>query len=745
MKRIINLSKYILALTIFVFVIFTVVFFISGDAFAAVPGCSSANVRWANSSNRIYIEGGGTCTLTDVKTLGSASMPLTLVDPVGKIWHLGANIVIEDGSKLILHGSAVGGDVDELRLKSNNVASSTDNIVFIRADWGYIDMNSTKVTSWDDSLGGPDTEYDIYKRSYIQVRSRLEDLGGGTTTPRESRMDIKASDVGYLGYLGSEKYGLSWKVLGSGSIGPSIFDTVGVYGDIVDSKIHHNYFGIYTYGGEAMTFIDNEINDNIVYGLDPHDDSDFLVIEGNNVHHNGYHGIICSRRCNNLTIKNNISSYNGGNGIMFHRSVTDSLVAENETKYNGDSGIALFESHNNRVATNTSEFNLRGIRLSVGSSDNIIENNIFSDNTKQGIFLYKGSNIPVSGDGRVKSNIFRNNTANDNGLFAARIKESDSNIFENNNFIGNGFGAYLAMGNPTGNIFLNNFFKDNGTKYNIKLFSAPGTIIEGNTIEGSKYGIMISSTVGAMISDNDVASSTNTGIRLQRGSTGNTVTGNTIRGNTRGLDLVDGSNANSVSLNNIIHNTSYAVYIYASDSNILEKNTLTGNSHNFYYAKFDATNTVKDSESFTVKIGDLLSSMTILATDNTIFDSNKNLSTKTHSTSSSILLNQAKVGKARVSFEKFDFTVTPQTDDLLIDVSFWKTIDDLKKKWIASNNSTSTVTASHVVGDLSPGVVYKVLVDGVIVDTLTADPSGRISFNHTDVFLTPKIFIVERI
>lgn len=29
---------------------------------------------------------------------------------------------------------------------------------------------------------------------------------------------------------------------------PEIFDTVNVYGNIYDSDIHHNYFGMYSYG-----------------------------------------------------------------------------------------------------------------------------------------------------------------------------------------------------------------------------------------------------------------------------------------------------------------------------------------------------------------------------------------------------------------------------------------------------------------------------------------------------------------
>ena len=333
-KKLISASFILLIAIIF----FTTFF---SETMAALP-CSSANIRWSASSNSVYITGDVECTLTEIKQLGSKYIPLTVSDPANKVWFLGAKLILQNGAKLILHGSPIGGDVDELRLKSNN-ATSTNNFVIIQADWGGIDIDSTKIVSWDEVASGIDTEYALYKRAYINIRSRL-DIDG--VTPRESRMDIKNSDIGYLGYNGAEAYGLAWKV-SSGS-----FDTVGVFGDVTNNTIHHNYFGVYTYGAQAMTFLNNEVYDNVKYGLDPHDDSDFLIIDGNYVHNNGSHGIICSQRCDNLIITNNTSSYNGGNGIMLHRNTNDSLVEYNTLYNNADSGIAIFDSHRNTLRNN---------------------------------------------------------------------------------------------------------------------------------------------------------------------------------------------------------------------------------------------------------------------------------------------------------------------------------------------------------------------------------------------------------
>src|SRR5262249_1479454 len=102
------------------------------------------------------------------------------------------------------------------------------------------------------------------------------------------------------GYDNSEAYGLVWKV---STNSPS--KRVNVYGNIVNSRIHDNFFGVYTFGANGMQWLTNEVSDNVQYGLDPHDDSDNLLIQGNKVHHNGNHGIIASMRCDPLTIRGN--------------------------------------------------------------------------------------------------------------------------------------------------------------------------------------------------------------------------------------------------------------------------------------------------------------------------------------------------------------------------------------------------------------------------------------------------------
>lgn len=252
----------------------------------------NASIRYASSTNRIYLEDGITATLSDIKMI-LPNAPLTLVDPINAIWKLDADLFIEDGSTLVIHGTSIGGDTNELRLKSENFAGP-DATVKIRADYGTIDIDSTTILSWDSAVGGPDTEYATFNRSYIQARSKMASDG---VTPLESRMDIRNSEIGYLGYHGSEAYGLTWKVNGDPGPNCALYDILNVYGDIQNNYIHHNYFGVYTFGHQGGVWTGNEVAYNVAYGLDPHDDSDLLLIDNNYTHNNGTHGIICSKRC----------------------------------------------------------------------------------------------------------------------------------------------------------------------------------------------------------------------------------------------------------------------------------------------------------------------------------------------------------------------------------------------------------------------------------------------------------------
>lgn len=487
-------------------------FFVSS---AQAAPCDPASIRWASSSNIVYVMGPSTvCTLTEIDAIADKAR-LTLVDPANKIWQVESNIWLQNGARLNLHGTSLGGDVNELRLGPT--------VVFVRAYWGTIDVNATKVTSWSGS--GPDTNHGD-GRSYLQVKSFLDPDG---VTPRESRMNITNSDIGYLGYYAAESYGLSWKVLAP--TGADIYDRVGVLGDVVGNRIHHNFFGAYTWGADAMVWRNNEFDNNVQYGLDPHDNSDNLVIEDNRAHHNGTHGIICSRFCDHITIRRNKSYNNGGHGIMLHRLTDFSTVTDNEVYNNVDAGIAIFDSHNNIISNNNVHDNGKGIRLSVGSSNNTISDNQVVNNRQYGLYFFKGSDTPTesSNNGRPKNNTFVNNTITGSGIYGLKMKETDNNIFRDNDFINNA--KTLLIEASTGNRFENNLITRN-TAAGITLSGATGHVITGNTIDrNGPIGVYLKKgSNNTQITNNIISNHSKYGIRIT-GSTGTIIQGNTFSGN----------------------------------------------------------------------------------------------------------------------------------------------------------------------------------------------------------------------
>jgi poly(beta-D-mannuronate) C5 epimerase len=389
--------------------------------------CTAEILRYASSTNRLYIENGATCDLEDIAAIRPNEVQRTEAG-VGDEFLLRATLIVAGGSTLNIHGPDAGGAVGRLKLLSNNQGAE-DDFVFVRAEWGRIHIDSTFITSWDEhaanGAGEPDTEHETFGRAFIQARSYLEG-----ETKRESRLDVYDSEIAYLGYDEGQSSGLAWKVSSEGDKG--VLTELHVYGDLVNSLVHHNYFGMYSWGAYGLQIIGNEVYSNTVYGLDPHDDSDFLIIEDNYLHHNGSHGLICSKRCNDLVIRGNRSSNNGDHGIMLHHQVDDSVVENNELTDNGGAGIDLFDSNWNIVRTNVIARNGYGIRLSVGASENLIEGNIITDSTEYGIYTFMGSNPPTRNNGLPADNLFVDNLVARSGSKSMRLKDGSGNRFENN-------------------------------------------------------------------------------------------------------------------------------------------------------------------------------------------------------------------------------------------------------------------------------------------------------------------------
>jgi len=408
---------------------------------ASAAACTSP-VRYAASSNTIYLVARQAFTPSTIKQ-ACPSAPLVQVDAARRVWRLDADLVLQNGSTLRLHG----GDVDTLQLRSRSSGTAAE-VSQIMASHGTIDMRSTSVTSWDDLAGRPDTDTKVPAggsrgRAFIRVLSTLATDG---RTPLESRMDIVDSEVAYLGFYGAESYGITYKSRPCARTAPDLCARVKVTGSQMDSRFHHNYMGTYTWGARDMSFLRNRYEHNVSYGLDPHDASSNLAIEGNLFAYNGNHGMICSQRCDRLRIVDNDSHDNGRrpwmgptgdsdiagqvHGIMIHRGVTNTVISGNRVwNHPNGAGIAIFDSAGNTVTGNRVDNNMVGVRLSVGSARNTISHNVIRKSGKYGIFLFKGTDTPTysASSGRPTGNLFQDNTIHGAGANLVKFTDADGN------------------------------------------------------------------------------------------------------------------------------------------------------------------------------------------------------------------------------------------------------------------------------------------------------------------------------
>ncbi|MCE7982976.1 MAG: hypothetical protein DYG89_17465 [Caldilinea sp. CFX5] len=400
-------------------------------------------------------------------------------------WQLNANLLIGEGVTLTL-SPATG--VTELRLRSDSnggVTSSAveeiDSIaainyktfVYLKTESGTMVIDGVKVQSWDPATNAPDSNYSN-GRAYILAKFA-------------ATLKVYNADIGYLGSADGESYGISWR----DNDGSDNVLRTRVTGEMINSKVHHNYYGIYTYQAQNMTFRGNEFYSNVRYGFDPHDYSHHILVENNIARDNGAHGFIISRGCNNFIFRNNKSFNNrdpganlahgfmldpGGAGINKPQvSSSNNLFENNEAYGNEGYGMRILGSGDNEIRNNYFHHNdtgmtVDGAGVASASDRNLIHGNRIEENTKAGIFVREA----------YQNRIF-NNTIKLNQGDGVDIRKSNENEFTGNTLFGNGdHGVFLSEGSKQ------NFF-------------------QGNTIQGNKsYGISVagSTTTGNRWSQN---------------------------------------------------------------------------------------------------------------------------------------------------------------------------------------------------------------------------------------------------
>lgn len=301
-------------------------------------------------------------------------------------WLLKHNLIIPSGTSLTIQGS----EIRQVLLKSD-----ADGFVWLKALGGNLTIQDVCISSWDAQAGAVDTNYDD-GRAFILARD-------GAT------MRIHRSSISYLGYQENESYGLAWRL-------PQ------THGELTDSTLSYNFYGMYTYEVSDMLIRGNEVHHNIRYGIDPHTRSNRLRIEGNSAHHNGKQGIILAEACEDGIIRNNVTYANGIHGIVVYQQSNRAVVEGNHSYDNANQGININDSDDAIVRNNYVHGNrLDGIGIGQHAAGTTVVGNTVEANVRDGITIYSdASGTAVDG-----------NTVRDNGRYGIYAKSSGNQVHDN--------------------------------------------------------------------------------------------------------------------------------------------------------------------------------------------------------------------------------------------------------------------------------------------------------------------------
>ena len=318
-------------------------------------------------------------------------------------WLLTANLAISKGAALRIAGPQVAW----LKLASNAAG-----FIWLKALGGDLQIETTKVTSWDADRNAVDENTDD-GRSFVLARNG-------------SHMNIVNAEMSYLGYFANESYGVAWR-------------TPGTTGQAINSKFGYNFYGLYAYEVSNLIIRGNEVHHSTRYGIDPHTRSNKLLIENNISHHNGKQGIILAEECNDSVIRNNTAYSNTLHGIVIYQRSNNNIVEGNTSYGNGWQGINVNDSSNTVVRGNVVYGNGKsGIGIGENAQNTRIEKNTIRDNAEHGVYLYSSSTASTLVGNVISGNV-------QNGIY---IKSEGNLIGEGNDISGNKVGVFQRVANP---------------------------------------------------------------------------------------------------------------------------------------------------------------------------------------------------------------------------------------------------------------------------------------------------------
>lgn len=273
-----------------------------------------------------------------------------------------------------------------LIIKEGETLLMSVNTGAIISNFGDVFIIKATVKGWDTDLNKPA----LYKNP--------ESFRPHLTTWCGSHLNIAGSTLAHLGYQASKSYGISYTACTDTLYRDDYGHLPGATGWIIDSQFSDIYFGFYSYEAEHVVIKHNLYEDNIVYGIDPHDRSKNLIIAHNTTRRSKQkHGIIISRGVSDSYIFKNIAEENNGSGIMIDRNSHHNIVAYNISQKNKQDGLTFYESPDNisykNILINNGDSGIR-----IRNSWNIIsQEDVINYNGGSAIQLYSFYITPAKG------------------------------------------------------------------------------------------------------------------------------------------------------------------------------------------------------------------------------------------------------------------------------------------------------------------------------------------------------------
>ena len=342
----------------------------SSEHFEGIINLGVREYLYLNSDTtfpRIIFVTRGVMTMSELIAQVRATAPDAITVDDGHV-TFNVPLAVNNGASLIVSGQ----EIRSLRLNTKTGAFLVNS--------GKIYFDNVAVSSFDTETGQPSYvqgyENGVFFRPFILSWSGSETYA------------VDSSFVA-LGYSGGRTYGMSL------SSGPT--DAVARQGEVsasptgyfINNSFENLYYGFYVHEADDIVFIGNELVNGVIYGLDPHDFSQNLMMAYNTAYGTQKkHGIIISREVDDSFIVGNLSFDNHGTGIMLDRRSYGTIVYANDASRNNGDGFSALESPCVLVESNMFYANRRsGVKIR-NSWDVHVESNQIMLNKSAGIEVY---------------------------------------------------------------------------------------------------------------------------------------------------------------------------------------------------------------------------------------------------------------------------------------------------------------------------------------------------------------------